>query len=324
MPSQSALLYTTSNGERRIRVHTLAIPVSSIVEEIVKSVDIDTLCNIMARQALDTALKAGLEPARQRLFTTCVDVLRGAKPNSHLGALHTGPPGSVYGGPQAASAGVHDAPSYPETLKLLPLYTMALQKSVVFRGGADMGPDERSDFMQKLNVMGVSSSRFFIYPRMFSLHNLSNDACQPTSDDDSNAVGVPGKKVTLPEMRGLSGNNLTSDGVYMLENSLDVFVWIGHSTSPSVLQQLFGISSLDQSVDLSNIQLQRCGSDLAIRVDRLLQALMDERCNSMRVFLTREGDPSEAKFYRYLVEDRTGFMTVAYGEFMALVDRQTR
>ena len=35
---------------------------------------------------------------------------------------------------------------------------------------------------------------------------------------------------------------------------------------------------------------------------------MEERCCTMRVFLVREGDPaSEAKFFRYLVEDRTSF-----------------
>ena len=307
-------------------MHTLAVPVSSLVEEIVKSVDIDTLCNIMARQALDTALKTGLEPARQRLFASCVDILRGAKPNSHLGAVLAGPPGSMYGGGQGSGQGAtNETPGYPETLQLLPLYTMALQKSVVFRGGQDLRPDERVDFMQKLNVMGVNSSRFFIYPRMFSLHNLPNEACQDVEDDDENAVGVQGKRVSLPPMHGLSANNLTSEGVYMLENSLDAFVWIGQATSPSVLQQLFGLSSLDQGGDFSAVQLQRSGSDLAIRVDRLLQALMEDRCNSMRIFLVREGDPaSEAKFFRYLVEDRTAFLNSSYGEFMQLVGRQTR
>jgi protein transport protein SEC24 len=33
---QAALLYTTSNGERRIRVHTMAIPVTQIAGEVVK------------------------------------------------------------------------------------------------------------------------------------------------------------------------------------------------------------------------------------------------------------------------------------------------
>ena len=64
---QGALLYTTSGGERRIRTHNLAVPVSGLIDEVAKSVDIDCLCNILARQALDTALKTGLESARLRL-----------------------------------------------------------------------------------------------------------------------------------------------------------------------------------------------------------------------------------------------------------------
>jgi protein transport protein SEC24 len=79
---QAALLYTTSGGERRIRVHTLAIPVSGILEEVVASIDVDALCNILSRQALDTALKTGFEPARLRLQTACVDILRGSRPKS--------------------------------------------------------------------------------------------------------------------------------------------------------------------------------------------------------------------------------------------------
>ena len=317
---QAALLYTTSGGERRIRVHTLAVPVSGIIEEVAASVDIDTLCNILARQALDTALKTGLESARLRLQTSCVDILRGAKPNSHIHAMrqHGAPPGA---------AAPQEAPTYPETLQLLPLYTMALQKSVVFRGGTDLRPDERSDFMMRLNSMGTAASRYFIYPRMFSLHNLPAEACEPAEDGSDNVVGLEGCRVTLPPMLNLSAERLSSDGVFMLENSVDVFVWVGAAASPAVLGALFGLQSVDQGGDFSAVALLRGGSPLALKVDRLLAALTAERSSAMRVFLVREGDPaSEARFFRYLVEDRASFQggSYSYGEYMALIGRQTR
>jgi protein transport protein SEC24 len=339
---QAALLYTTSSGERRIRVHTLAVPTSGLVEEVAASVDIDALCNILARQALDTALRTGLEPARLRLQNACVDILRGAKPQSHMvgrvPGMHGAPPGSMggpgggMGGPgggPGGGGGEGEAPRYPDSLQLLPLYTMALQKNVVFRGGTDLRADERSDFMAQLNVMGIESSRYFVYPRMFSIHNLPPDACQPADEDDENAVGPEGgDKCSLPPMQNLSAERLTSDGVFMLENALDAFLWVGAATSPAVLQQLFGLASMDQGGDFSGVQLLRSGSDLATRVDRLLTALEGERGSSMRVFVVREGDAaaSEAKFFRYLVEDRASFHGggYSYGEFMALIGRQTR
>ena len=47
----------------------------------------------------------------------------------------------------------------PESLALLPLYTMALQKNIVFRGGADVHPDERAAAMATLRTMWVDDSR---------------------------------------------------------------------------------------------------------------------------------------------------------------------
>jgi protein transport protein SEC24 len=296
--------------------------VSGIIEEVAAAVDIDALTNILARQALDTALKAGLEPARLRLQTACVDILRGAKPNSHMHAAmrhHGAPP---------AGQPAPEAPSYPEALQLLPLYTMALQKSVVFRGGTDLRPDERSDFMMRLNSMGTAESRYFVYPRMFALHTLPADACEPAADGADNAVGLDGgHMVTLPPMLNLSAERLSSDGVFMLENSVDAFVWVGAASSPAVLKALFGLESVDQGGDFSAVTLLRSGSPLALKVDRLLSALCAERSSAMRVFLVREGDPaSEARFFRYLVEDRASFQggSYSYGEYMALIGRQTR
>lgn len=47
------MLYTTSCGERRIRVHNLAIPVETVIQNVFDSVNIDVLCNILAKQALE-------------------------------------------------------------------------------------------------------------------------------------------------------------------------------------------------------------------------------------------------------------------------------
>lgn len=49
------MLYTTSCGERRIRVHNLAIPVEAVIQNVFDSVKIDVLCNILAKQALEVS-----------------------------------------------------------------------------------------------------------------------------------------------------------------------------------------------------------------------------------------------------------------------------
>lgn len=53
-------------------------------------------------------------------------------------------------------------------IQLLPLYSMALQKNLAFRGGADIRSDERANAMSQLASMPVDHSRCFTYPRMFT------------------------------------------------------------------------------------------------------------------------------------------------------------
>ena len=126
---------------------------------------------------------------------------------------------------------------------------------------------------------------------MFALHNLPDGAGLPAAEDapDEQAVGKS-MRVTLPPMQNLSADRLQSDGVFMLENSLECVVWIGRATSPQVLQALFGIPSLDE-VDFNTVALlEQNGSDLAARVRRLVTALEEERNVSLQIHLVREGD----------------------------------
>lgn len=47
---QTALLYTTITGERRIRVHNLALPTSVSMPDIFKCCEMDTVINLFAKQ----------------------------------------------------------------------------------------------------------------------------------------------------------------------------------------------------------------------------------------------------------------------------------
>ncbi|KAH8097839.1 hypothetical protein JL720_754 [Aureococcus anophagefferens] len=83
---QASLLYTTSSGERRIRVHTMVAPVSGDVGAIAESASVDA-CNVAAKRAVDVALKQGLEASRQKLQQLCVDVVGACR--------HAGQPGAA-------------------------------------------------------------------------------------------------------------------------------------------------------------------------------------------------------------------------------------
>ena len=76
---QAALLYTSSDGERRIRVMTQVLPVTSLTSEVMNTVNTDACTALLAKQAIEVALKSGLDNARLRLQQVCVEIIRAAK-----------------------------------------------------------------------------------------------------------------------------------------------------------------------------------------------------------------------------------------------------
>ena len=55
-----------------------------------------------------------------------------------------------------------------------------LQKSVLFRGGADVKSDERSALVYRMLTMPVAASKAFIQPLLLPLHRLEPDDCRPS------------------------------------------------------------------------------------------------------------------------------------------------
>lgn len=132
---QAALLYTSSRGkqlaavygalfcahctgDRRIRVHTLCLPVTSRIAQIHAAVDtyavVSMLAKLAADRAMDAAKRVPLTDVREAIVNACIDALASFAHNSALG---TGFGSDVLVAP-------------PQLLRLLPLYALALVKCV--------------------------------------------------------------------------------------------------------------------------------------------------------------------------------------------------
>ncbi|CAB1113207.1 unnamed protein product [Ectocarpus sp. CCAP 1310/34] len=312
---QAALLYTTSCGERRIRVHNLAVPVETVVQNVFDSVSIDVLCNILAKQALEVSLKSGLDSARSKIQQTCVDIIRASR-------------GGGYGSSPYMAAGAQQQPTaISEAIQLLPLYSMALQKNLAFRGGTDVRTDERANVQSQLANMPVDHSRCFTYPRMFSLHDMEEDAGLPRADGpEGHLTPTAGTDdIKLPEVSNLSAERLSSEGVFLLENGVELFLWVGRAANPAVVSALFGLPSLE-GVDLTRLQPQEEGNDLCRRVNSVIAALRQERMTYLQVTVVGEDDGhNERRFFWHLVEDRASFPggSMNYAEYMQHINRQS-
>lgn len=106
---QAALLYTSSKGERRIRVHTLCVPVVSTLPDVIMAADCQAIIGMLAKMAVDRSLTSTLADAREAFINATVDILSAFKLAQNL------PAGQVVA---------------PSNLALLPLYINAIMKHV--------------------------------------------------------------------------------------------------------------------------------------------------------------------------------------------------
>ncbi|GKY91729.1 hypothetical protein MPSEU_000144700 [Mayamaea pseudoterrestris] len=316
---QAALLYTSSDGERRIRVMTQTLPVTPLNSELIGAIDAEASCALLARQAMDLGLKTSLDQTRMRLQQICVDVIRSAKGGDKRTV-------SGYAAPGHHDGSDGEEKQLPENLQLFPLYILALMKNVAFRGGTDVHPDERIQAHHILSRLWVPACKHFIYPQLFELHKMDNDAGHPSVNDDESELVAGRNRIVLPTVVNLSIDRLSSDGVYLLSNGIEFYLWVGRDANMNIVASLFGVHTLDD-VDPNQMEIIMSGDPFASRFGAIVDALREEvdgpYYTAPKIVVIREGDTHlEARFYWFLIEDRASFQggTYSYAEFMQFVN----
>ena len=111
---QAALLYTNSEGERRIRVHTMCLPVTGSLSEIMHAADTEGIIGLLTKMAVDRSITSNVADAREAFINATVDILSAFKLAQNLPSGQTG---------QLIA---------PRSLALMPMYILALLKHVSF------------------------------------------------------------------------------------------------------------------------------------------------------------------------------------------------
>ena len=208
---QCALLYTTASGHRRIRVHTISVPVTSVMSNIFRFADLDAIVNLSLKQAVRQLLDS----------TTCMEA-QNALTMACIESLY------VYR-KFCASATSAGQLILPEPLKLLPLCTLGLVKHPLFQDG--LAADERSFLFSFVNSMPCYVSVAFVCPRLFHLTSFDQLACIP---DESG-------RVYLPTPLTLSSESVSSDGLYLLDDGRYMYLYIGSDLPAAFLEDVFAI-----------------------------------------------------------------------------------
>jgi protein transport protein SEC24 len=294
---QFAMLYTTAGGARRIRVHTLALPVVGALAALFRAADLDAVLAMGARRAARELLRGGASPSpaalRERATSDAVTVLhayrRYCASNSSAGQL-----------------------ILPEALKLLPLYTLGLMKSPGLR--PDAPPDERVAWALRTLAAPAHAAVPAVYPRLFDVAALP----EPPPDGDDDEGG--GSGMALPGTAWVSSERLAPEGVVLLENGHDAFVHVGPAAPPGLLAALFGTPGGEGVSSAAPLPRLRTPASRALHA--LLQAVRRQRGAYLRLRVVRRPDhAAEAAFFRLMIEDRSPD-GMSYVELLCHVHRQ--
>lgn len=195
---QAAVLFTNHNGERRIRVHNLMIPVTANLYDLYKSTDIHASMDLLSKLAVDDIKRNGLLAQRNYIFNTiskCIKTYRTeVRDSSQV------PYNQLY---------------LSDNISFLPLYALGLLKSYAFVENEAVAVDHRNYAINRILTGTTKKLALKYYPSFFNV----------VKSFSKKAKGKKGDIVVLP----LSQKALTTSSIALLNNGEKMYLFIGSS-----------------------------------------------------------------------------------------------
>ncbi|KID92519.1 Protein transport protein SEC24 [Metarhizium guizhouense ARSEF 977] len=281
---QAAVLHTTCNGERRIRVLTLSLPTTTNLSDVYASADQCAITTYFSHKAVERTLDSGLEAARDALQAKLTEVLQTFKKELAGGSMGGG------------------GLQFPANLRGLPVLFLGLIKNVGLRKSTQIPSDIRSAALCLLSTLPVPLLMRYIYPRMYSLHDMPDNAGMP--DEETG-------QIVLPPAINLSSERLVPYGLYLIDDGQTQFLWVGRDAIPQLIADVFGVEERAQ-VHVGKGRVPELDNDFNERVRAVIQKSKDHKSLGVgsitvpHLYIVREdGEPSLKLWAQtLLVEDR--------------------
>ena len=152
--------------------------------------------------------------------------------------------------------------TFTHDLQLLPLYTLAVHKTVLATG---LRADERAAAMSRVAWMPPAATIALVHPRLFEVHRLLEG---PPVD--------PSGAGPMPPTLTLASERLDAAGVFLLENGVDALLWVGKLAPAELLAALLGVQSAEQ-IQGASFRLAPRDTPASARLHELLAAVRAQR-----------------------------------------------
>ncbi|XP_056152852.1 protein transport protein Sec24C [Lampris incognitus] len=281
---QCAMLYTSCSGQRRLRIHNMAVNCCSQLADLYRNCETDTIINFFSKYAFRSVLSSPTKTVRDSLVNQCAQILACYRKNC--------------ASPSSAGQLI-----LPECMKLLPVYLNCVLKSDVLLPGADVSLDDRAYLRQLLSCMDVTESHVFFYPRLLPLTTLDGDS--------------------LPMAVRDSEERLSKGGVYLLETGLHLFLWVGANAQQELLLNIFGTPSFSQ-IDPNMTSLPVLDNPFSQRLRQIIDSFRAQRSRYMKIMVVKQEDRAELIFRHFLVEDKSASGGASYVDFLCHMHKEIR
>ncbi|XP_049614730.1 protein transport protein Sec24C isoform X4 [Syngnathus scovelli] len=281
---QCAVLYTNCGGQRRLRVHNMAVNCCSQLSDLYRNCETDTIINFLSKYAFRGILNNPTKAVRDTLVNQCAQILACYRKNC--------------ASPSSAGQLV-----LPECMKLLPVYLNCVLKSDLLLPAADVSLDDRAYLRQLISCMDVSETHVFFYPRLLPLMKLESGS--------------------LPVAVRASEERLSKGGVYLLETGLHLFLWVGANAQQELLLNIFGTSNFGQ-IDASMTCLPVLDNPFSLRLREMIDSFRAQRSRYMKLVVVKQEDRSELIFRHFLMEDKSASGGASYVDFLCHMHKEIR
>ncbi|KAI9342048.1 hypothetical protein DFJ73DRAFT_944784 [Zopfochytrium polystomum] len=273
---QAGLLYTTTEGERRIRVITLAVAVTPQLDRVFGEADHIAIAALTVKKGVQHSQLNSNGFAREG----CVTNLNGI-----AGAYKQ----------HATSQGQSSQLLLPENLSLLPALSLGMLKHIAFRTNSIVPTDVRSYARAVLYAASTEFCITALHPRLWAL----------TADAGASS------QAELREfpLLNLRAEQVASAGLCLLDNGLDVFLWVGRNVPPQLCAMLFGKGY--EGVQYGKLALPVIPNEFNQRVNDFVRKTREHTLQTAAVWpnfyiVKEDSDPSlRMSFLSHLFEDRT-------------------
>uniref|UniRef100_A0A2K6E8X7 SEC24 homolog A, COPII coat complex component n=1 Tax=Macaca nemestrina TaxID=9545 RepID=A0A2K6E8X7_MACNE len=287
---QSALLYTSSKGERRIRVHTLCLPVVSTLNDVFLGADVQAISGLLANMAVDRSMTASLSDARDALVNAVIDSLSAYRSS----VLSNQQPGLVV----------------PFSLRLFPLFVLALLKQKSFQTGTNARLDERIFAMCQVKNQPLVYLMLTTHPSLYRVDNLS----------DEGALNISDRTIPQPPILQLSVEKLSRDGAFLMDAGSVLMLWVGKNCTQNFLNQVLGVQNY-ASIPQPMTDLPELDTPESARIIAFISWLREQRPFFPILYVIRDESPMKANFLQNMIEDRTE-SALSYYEFLLHIQQQ--